>query len=1403
MKKLSLFLLLFLPSLVLADNTVHFRGDQVITSTITTTLPELYIATDTYTLGYSSANKFYGDGSNLTGILTNSNWEQHLSTWSTIGIQISTSVYIAGITSSTIYYGSGGELTDIDHNLDLDSLQGGDTGALTNSDDVPFTTPGNYTYNASSITVTGGVAKLAVTGTGSASWPLTTSSSYTYAATSITVTGGVAKLLHTDTTVYAHWHLNEATGSSAADSSGNGRTGTAVNMENGDWQAGKLNNCLVFGGTDEYIDCQDIADFERTDAFSLECWFKTSNGATQDLLARRDNAGALAGYAIQMSATGEVWVVLCNNNGGGNRLIVYTNNSGFNNNAWHHLIVTYDGSSSPSGINIYIDNSLEGIFTFADGLSASITASSDFMIGARAGADKFYIGSIDEVIIYDKEISTTTVAYRYNSSSGREDTVDSDLYFTTNPPIYNDFGHVFTSSISAFIETSNVSGSDDIKYHISIDDGSTWEYWTGAIWATTDDSYTQANTDADVNTNIEDLGYTGTFRWRALLHSDDGSTTPELDKIQINVGVGYSTGSYVVEMNNDIQPTNNYDYLTLTETSVKPTDTTIEYQYSTNSGSIWNGSWLSSATLITALQALSPVGDGTDTLLLKVQLTTADSNETPEIDNINIISDAGTGTAYMYHLSSTPYLNLTDATAQLEALHTDGHPTFSSITITNIANSTCTYAQNSDLLDGHDTDYFLAASSATSTYLTQSSATITYDPSTYISSTYLTQSSATATYDPSSYITSTYLAQSSATATYLQLSSATITYDPSDYISNTYLTQSSATATYWNLDTALLTESSATATYLQGFDIEEDGAIKSTNVGLIDFIDYFDVNSVAQVVLDTTTLQTTVLRREYDVYIATYARVGADIVCDGTDDDTDFETARDLAGINGTIGIFPGTYLFDTDGVTLSTAGQQWIALGNVILTASGLSAYENMMHISATRVFISGFEFQGGNTNITGAGTVSGGTFWTIQHCLFKEFGAGDAGRAVDIEAGAGDGLLFNCSFEDNQNNLATVGSRGERCTYFALHFDANETGISNSYYYNSFIGIAMSAHDGWYFKDSGNANTWSNLSLACDAANVGGGIIISGDQGIYDNISIYRTRSAHGMDIQSTAQSVIISNSLFRNTAEQSGAPGTYHGINISGDNVSIAGCTFTGTYDEDVIEVDSSADGTTINNNQMTNLTGINEYIDDNGTNTSAQGNIPVQENFDISIDSQAATGKPNLVPTHTGTRVVTDADYKYYISTGIVNNAQWQEIGRNVSYAHGYATDVAVTVTASTEAFHIINPTWVANVPAKGFTISGASATYTGAGPKVFKLTGAFSAESDTVATVVYWALFKNGAICASTIIDRKIATAGDVGAMSLTTLLELSTGDILSIRLSGDKSAVITNRFVEFDIIQVN
>jgi len=348
----------------------------------------------------------------------------------------------------------------------------------------------------------------------------------------VEIADGVARLKEDLSNVYARWHLNESSGSLAADSSDNGRNGTLVNMEDGDWAAGKLNNCLEFnnGSSNEYIDCGNIANFERTDTFSLECWFKTNVGTLNTILGNC-LAPNYKGYAIYLFGGGKFYFYL-GNNVTSNCIRVITVNT-FNDNVWHHVIVTYDGSSNSSGVTIYIDNTVQAVTVNANNLTDTALSSEPLRIGRYANSSDYYAGFLDEVVVYDRVLTSSEVAYRYNSGNGRE----KFIYYDDSPYVQDAGAQDLSlaASLDSFTETLGGGNEGGVGYNLSDDSGSIWKYWNGSAWVS-GGSTSNYNTYSTVHTNIDDFPKTANFRLRRYLISD-GSQQTELDENQLT----YST----------------------------------------------------------------------------------------------------------------------------------------------------------------------------------------------------------------------------------------------------------------------------------------------------------------------------------------------------------------------------------------------------------------------------------------------------------------------------------------------------------------------------------------------------------------------------------------------------------------------------------------------------------------------------------------------------------------------------------------------------------------------------------------------------------------------------------------------------------------------------------------------
>ncbi len=169
---------------------------------------------------------------------------------------------------------------------------------------------------------------------------------------------------------------------------------------------------MEFDGVDEYVDCGNIASFERTDPFSLSIWFKTSFAGSNLLLSKRDVV-AERGWSFWLWS-GNFYFILENWGSGGDRLYVRYTAVNYADGAWHHTALTYDGSSSASGVHLYVDSSDKTLDTVLDGLTGTTITAVTCQIGAHNSIDTMN-GKIDEVSIYTSELSSADVNEIYNS----------------------------------------------------------------------------------------------------------------------------------------------------------------------------------------------------------------------------------------------------------------------------------------------------------------------------------------------------------------------------------------------------------------------------------------------------------------------------------------------------------------------------------------------------------------------------------------------------------------------------------------------------------------------------------------------------------------------------------------------------------------------------------------------------------------------------------------------------------------------------------------------------------------------------------------------------------------------------------------------------------------------------
>ena len=146
--------------------------------------------------------------------------------------------------------------------------------------------------------------------------------------------------------------------------------------------AGTVGRAVKFDGSTVLDAGADVGDFERTDKFSYGAWvLPESAGDGLTIVARMDDANASRGHdLILANGKPEAHVV---NVWPGNAIRVIAKKP-LAAGKWHHVFVTYDGSSKVAGLKLYVDGAPIEVEATHDTLTATTKTAVPLHIGKRS-----------------------------------------------------------------------------------------------------------------------------------------------------------------------------------------------------------------------------------------------------------------------------------------------------------------------------------------------------------------------------------------------------------------------------------------------------------------------------------------------------------------------------------------------------------------------------------------------------------------------------------------------------------------------------------------------------------------------------------------------------------------------------------------------------------------------------------------------------------------------------------------------------------------------------------------------------------------------------------------------------------------------------------------------------------
>lgn len=208
--------------------------------------------------------------------------------------------------------------------------------------------------------------------------------------------------------------MNESSGTTAFDSSGNGRdaTHTSVGLSATGLLVADSDKAASYNGSSSHTDITGAA-WMQVPNFTVECMVATSVATGSQMLIERDGSNSQRHFQTYIGSGKPGFLVFKNDTPVYN---VIDSTTSIADGKPHHLAFTYDGATQ----KIYIDGQLNLSAAYAGPSNSGVTTR--FTIGAYSvdnlGSWQNYVnGSIDEVAYYGSALSAVRIAEHYAAST--------------------------------------------------------------------------------------------------------------------------------------------------------------------------------------------------------------------------------------------------------------------------------------------------------------------------------------------------------------------------------------------------------------------------------------------------------------------------------------------------------------------------------------------------------------------------------------------------------------------------------------------------------------------------------------------------------------------------------------------------------------------------------------------------------------------------------------------------------------------------------------------------------------------------------------------------------------------------------------------------------------------------
>ena len=214
-----------------------------------------------------------------------------------------------------------------------------------------------------------------------------------------------------DPSLLSYLKMDEGSGTTAADSSGNGNAGSLMNGAG--WSAGHLGQAAALDGVNDYVSIPHAAALNAY-PLSVAVWFKTGTTTGWRALVNKYAGGSMNGYQVFLyNGSLCAWYFKDGSN------YVYDGSGcpmstpGYNDSQWHQAVFVVDAS----GGRLYVDGAQKGSRAWT-GVAGAPSTTQEIQLGHYPSGSEptaYVPGAVDELQVYNRALSAAEVVQLYSA----------------------------------------------------------------------------------------------------------------------------------------------------------------------------------------------------------------------------------------------------------------------------------------------------------------------------------------------------------------------------------------------------------------------------------------------------------------------------------------------------------------------------------------------------------------------------------------------------------------------------------------------------------------------------------------------------------------------------------------------------------------------------------------------------------------------------------------------------------------------------------------------------------------------------------------------------------------------------------------------------------------------------